>query len=501
MRDYYEPGLLTRLLKHEPLPPPRPLAEPNRAQPEVEIARVEQQKNHPDLVTVTVAVANVTERSRGVSAGQPRQSGVYDLRLFRNRQLVGQFPDGSTPAKPIGEESESNYAEALLSWRRTTQVKLDAKGQRQIRFENIRLPVGAEDPPPVEFSAYAFNEDRVKSRTARKFFSPRSGAQSFPALKGRAYLINIGVNASENGAWSLNFAADDARRIGEVLSEELRGTGNYQEVVQVSLLSDYSLEGKIKEKLATRANIEAVFHKLAGKPVADNLIKRIPRAAKLQTARPEDLVIISFSSHGIRTAKGDFYLLPFDTGKGSDKKVTPDLLAHSISSDDLSTWLKPIDAGEIVLIVDACHAASAIESKGFKPGPLGSRGFGQLAYDKGMVVLAATQADNVAIESPKFRQSLLTHALVEEGIKQRKAAMKDPRGRIYLTNWLNYAVGRVPALFAETTNKKLSKSKTGGDKDLKAQKPELFDFRDNDQEVLIEGPNRAIPPLSSRRKT
>ena len=54
---------------------------------------------------------------------------------------------------------------------------------------------------------------------------------------------------------------------------------------------------------------------------------------------------------------------------------------------------------ELVLIVDACPtSAASIESEGFKPGPLGSRGLGQLAYDKRMRVLAASQSDQAARE-------------------------------------------------------------------------------------------------------
>ena len=55
--------------------------------------------------------------------------------------------------------------------------------------------------------------------------------------------------------------------------------------------------------------------------------------------------------------------------------------------------LRDVDAGDLVLIVDACHSAAAIEGTDFKPGPMGSRGLGQLSYDKGMRILTATQAD------------------------------------------------------------------------------------------------------------
>src|SRR5205814_1846713 len=102
---------------------------------------------------------------------------------------------------------------------------------------------------------------------------------------------------------------------------------------------------------------------------------------------------------------------------------------------------------------DACHSAASVP-EGFKPGPMGDRGLGQLAYDKGMQILAATQADDVALESEKLGQGLLTYALVNDGLKARKAAA-DGKGPITIGNWLHYAERRVPELYADIQTGKL----------------------------------------------
>ena len=47
------------------------------------------------------------------------------------------------------------------------------------------------------------------------------------------------------------------------------------------------------------------------------------------------------------------------------------------------------------MVLDSCHSGAA-PGQGFRPGPLGDRGFGQLAYDKGLRIFAATQPDKVA---------------------------------------------------------------------------------------------------------
>ena len=97
--------------------------------------------------------------------------------------------------------------------------------------------------------------------------------------------------------------------------------------------------------------------------------------------------------------------MPYDIGASENnfEKV----LQKTISSDELSLWLRDIDAGEMMMIVDACHSAAAVQGAGFKPGPMGSRGLGQLSYDKGMRILTATQADKTAAAD-----DLMTNRLV-----------------------------------------------------------------------------------------
>jgi len=80
---------------------------------------------------------------------------------------------------------------------------------------------------------------------------------------------------------------------------------------------------------------------------------------------------------------------------------------------------------------------------------MGSRGLGQLAYDKAMRVQATSQADDVALEAQVKGEGhgLLTYALVREGLLGRKAA--GAGGGLTLGGLLKYAEGRVPTLYAE----------------------------------------------------
>ncbi len=433
MRDYYQPRLLPRLLAGEAFAPVRDLSALNRAQPEVRIAGFEPSSKNANRVTVTVEVA-ASHDARGQSGA------VHGVRLFRDGQLVG--------INPVDD----------------TAVPLDANGSARVRFENIALPSGAQ---PVHFAAYAFNRDRVKSATARARYERAAVAQA----AARAYVIAIGVNEHDSPVWKLNFAANDARRTSQVLQRRLAATQRYAETIAIPLLS----EGGTRD--ATKTKIAAVLAVLAGKP-AEAQLQGIPGADKLKTATPDDLVVIAFSGHGLAGSGGAFYLLPSDTGASTERRLDDELRRRAISTDDLAQWLREVDAGDIMMIVDACHSAATVDSEGFKPGPMGARGLGQLAYDKGVRILAASQADDVAREVGQLRHGLLTYALIQDGIENAQADFRPRDKRVDAAEWLNYGAARVPQLHAQGNAGEAPGR--GANRPVRmmraAQQPKLFDF-------------------------
>jgi hypothetical protein len=460
MRDYFEPRLLTRILAGEALPPVRRLADLHRGQPSVVIERIEAERERPGQVSITVSAAATRDH-----LGRP--GSVRDLRLFRNGQLV---------AEGLGEQSAEAAAPA------------GGEARQSLVFRAIRLPAGME---PVEFSAYAFNGDRVKSDTVRASFKPLASAAPPGAPQRRAFIVAIGVNQHDNPAWNLLFAVNDARRSAAVLADRLRATGRFAQVVSVPLLSPASSAGGVSPaSQATKPIVRAVLDALAGKP-RDALLASVAGADQLAAATPDDAVFVLFSGHGHAGPRGAFYLLGADTGPGVGKTVDDALLRRSISSDELSTWIKPVDAGAITMVIDACHSAAAVEAEGFKPGPMGSRGLGQLAYDKGIRILTASQADDVALESDRLQHGLLTHALINEGLDAGRADHLPRDQRIELTEWLAFGVLRVPQLYREIKTGAVRVDAAAGrgasrvpttalaaqlSKRSDAQQPALFDF-------------------------
>jgi WD40 repeat protein len=482
MREYYEPHLLSEVFERKQLDPLPALALLNRTQPEVRISAI----GTPDesgKVQIMVTAENQISGSQRDDDGKPLESGVYDVRLFRDGHLVGS----STALKQSPASNGAPGNQTLDGWQEINALPL--QGGRYERNFIVALPQST-DVKEVEFSAYAFNSDRVKSATARLRL-PLNKPGSI--RKGRAYIVAEGASAYENEALDLSFAANDALKFAEALTKELVRTQRYEDVVSIPLLSDYQIDGRgefqtngslrINQKIrprvltattATKDNFKNALRLLSGLPVADDAKNSIPEAGKIRQVTPDDIVFIFFSSHGdVEKTTGRFYLIPFDTGKPSDQNtVSPELLAHSISGDELAEWLAPVDAGEMVLIIDSCYAAATVETQGFKPGPFGVRGLGQLAYDKGIEVLAATQKDERASESEALQQGILTYALVHDGLDERQADFRPRDGQISLNEWLNYTLSRVPRLY----------------QDLRApivHRPTLFDFERRKRNVVV----------------
>jgi hypothetical protein len=481
LREYYEPRLLTRILGGEKFKPVKLLSELNRVQPKISITSIQ-----PELGSGTVTVT--IEVSKGSGAAQrggrkvSLETGAFDLRLFRDGQLVGYAPESG------GE------------------VKVDpATGKAIVKFAGIKLPRKA-DVKQVEFSAYAFNVEKVKSPTDRKSFDVPN---QLAPVKGRAYLLTVGVNAYEQESFDLNFAANDARRVQTIVYDKLSKGGEYDEIVQIPLISDHEMKSGrriVTQSAATKSNLKTVLDLLSGKQVAGDLIKGIPGADRIKQARPEDLILISFSSHGFADDNGNFYFVPYDTGQVKEERITDQLIKRSISSEELALWLRDVDAGEMVMIADACHSAATVDVEGFKPGPMGSRGLGQLAYDKRMRILTSTQADDVALESELIKQGLLTYALTHDGIEAGQADFKPKDKKITLAEWLEYGVIRVPALYQEVKRGALQsfgqaaekrglvysagKKNSDASNDSSArrkgyQQPSLFDFSRRKHDVVL----------------
>jgi len=399
--EFYYPGLLSDVFAGKRPRVSQDVSKKDRRQPVVKLSLTGQQADQPIASRTIKVKIDVTDAP--ADKDNPQGTGARDVRLFRNGSLVKVW-----------------HGDVL-------------KGQPSASLEEeITVTSG-----PNRLVAYAFNRDNVKSKDAPLVFT---GAESLKR-KGAAYIIAVGVNEYENPQYNLKYATADAQSFGDEVRRRQAQIGEFERVEVVQLL----------DKDATKANILAAIKRLAGDPGAPSL-KAGPLDA-LKRVEPEDTVIIYYAGHGTAQAQR-FYLIPHDLGyTGERTKLTEEglktMLAHSISDLELEAAVEGIDAGHLLLVIDACNSGQALEAEEKRRGPMNSKGLAQLAYEKGMYILTAAQSFQAALEAAQLGHGYLTYALVEEGLKSPVADTEPKDGVLIAREWLNFATERVPQMQQE----------------------------------------------------
>ncbi|MEO6391422.1 MAG: caspase family protein [Pyrinomonadaceae bacterium] len=349
-------------------------------------------RRQPQLkLTVADAKADTTVTAQTVKVKinvSQAPAGAQDVRLFRNGSLVKEW-----------------HGDVL-------------KGESSVTLEAAIPMISGEN----QLSAYAFNHDNIKSTDATLVVT---GSDSLKR-KGVAYLLALGVNEYSNNRYNLKYAVADAQDFAVEVKRQQQALGNYASVEVIPLY----------DQNATKVNILRALSDLAAK------------------VQPEDGVIIYFAGHGVASGNR-FYLVAHDLGyDGSrtdlDEAGLQKILAHGISDEELQKAVEGIDAGQLLLVIDACNSGQALEAEEKRHGPMNSKGLAQLAYEKGMYILTAAQSYQAALEASKLGHGYLTYALVEEGLKSPAADTEPKDGSVLLREWLDYATNRVPAMQQET---------------------------------------------------
>jgi uncharacterized caspase-like protein len=170
-------------------------------------------------------------------------------------------------------------------------------------------------------------------------------------------------------------------------------------------------------------------------------------------------------------------------------------LSHSISDRELEQVVEGIDAGRLLLVIDACNSGQALDVEEKRRGPMNSKGLAQLAYEKGMYILTAAQSYQSAQEASRLGHGYLTYALVEEGLKS-DTADKDPKDRqVLLREWFDFATARVPEMQLEKVEEQRKQGRqlehiivfAEGDKSKgrQVQRPRVFYRREAETSPLV----------------
>jgi WD40 repeat protein len=362
-RDYFEPGLLSRQITGSHTAPSQSVYSLDRALPKVVFDQVRVTDDGIAHVEVTVISTSVATRRQGMPVTDT--SGVYDLHLTAGGSLRAELPPppSTTPTTVASRDV----------WRKNECVigQDERLTQETLQFD-FAVPTRSLTHDIV-FTAYAFNADRVKGHTSVLRVAVRPQA---PKRQKRLFLITIGVSGNQNPNWRLSYASKDSIAIRDALTQLLRHRQLYDRIIEYQLTRNLSALNQQAESASAMVPTKAAI--------------RAALTNGLAGVTPDDDVVIIFSGHGVIDESGHFALLPYDLPRDDGAEITPGLLTAAIRSTDLEDWMRPVDPRRVFLILNCCHAAASVQENGFRPAPLGDSGFGQLSYDKGMYVLAAT---------------------------------------------------------------------------------------------------------------
>jgi len=440
VRDYFHPGLLAHKLTGKPLPPVAALEKLQLATPQVRIVSIDAVAGQPGRSKVTLEV-------------DPKGAGMQRLNLQRDGVLVASWPgDGAALAIAPGKTARQTFQ---------AEVSLPVRSLRLL--------------DPVTFRAFAYAANGLQGAAATQQVDVSNIQQVLEPS--RVYLITMGINRHTNSAFDLSYAVNDAAETGKALGTRLQGV--QRQVIWIPLVSDQKFDWGKKSQL------EAVLAKLAGLAHDAKQLADIPNTGKLLPATADDLVVFSFAGHGFAEGN-DFYLLPSDI-PGITRGLSKTALRSAISSTELASWLRPIDAGQMLLVLDACQSAAVVGGQADTLGLTNSRGFGQLAYEKGVLLLAGTQSDDVALEESNLRHGVLSYALVVEGLNRGSADFLPADGSIDAREWLQWGLWRTPdlarailrgTLQQELKSRNVAIVRSAGDAQReRVQQPVLYDFR------------------------
>ncbi|HYV05530.1 MAG TPA: caspase family protein, partial [Blastocatellia bacterium] len=389
--EYFHPGLLPDIFAGRKIAAATDISLKDRRQPKLSLETAAQQGAAVSTRALKVRI-NVSEAP----------AGAQDVRLFRNGSLV-------------------------KLWRGDV-----LKGQSGAMLETTISIVAGQN----QLTAYAFNRDNVKSSDAKLTIT---GANSLKR-GGTLHLLAVGVNQYANAGYNLKYAGADAGAFTEEVDRQQRKLGGFGQI-EITTLFD---------KDATKANILYALRRLAGSPDAKPPAGAPVALEKIKAAEPEDAVVVFYAGHG--TAQDQrFYLIPHDLGYTGvrtelDQAGLNSILSHSVSDLELEAACEGIDAGHLLMVIDACNSGQALEAEEKRRGPMNSKGLAQLAYEKGMYILTAAQSYQAAMEAEQLGHGYLTYALVEEGLKSAAADDQPKDGQVVLREWLDYATERVPRM-------------------------------------------------------
>jgi len=255
----------------------------------------------------------------------------------------------------------------------------------------------------------------------REFDGPGTAAADPPTLQA----VIVGVSKYRGERLALRYAAKDAEDFATALR---LAAGRF-------LDPDKDHPERVRITMMTGADADT-------RPSRANLVKALEA---LKATKPGDIVVVYLAGHGVTQGgqDGDWHYLTADAQSAdlSDPEVRKQV---SLSSAELTEFLKASPARKQVLVLDTCHSGRLVEKLTERRDVPGSqvRALERVKDRTGMHVLAGCAADSVSYEATRYGQGLLTYSLLlgMRGAKLREGEYVD------VVDLFGYAADKVPEL-------------------------------------------------------
>jgi WD40 repeat protein len=303
------------------------------------------------------------------------------------------------------------------------EIATDARGLDK-RAPKPTLTVDLAGAPyiagqPNEIRVVTWNaEGYISSRGEVREWTPTGTAKTNDP---QFYAIVVGVSNYSSPDIKLRFPDKDAADIAHALeigAKRLFGA----EGVHVTLFNTSGVERAIVPR---KVNLKKAFEEVAHK------------------ARPWDIFVVYLSGHGTGLPNSDSYFYLTQDARNFNDLADPEVRKQiTISSDELTDWIKQIPALKQIMVLDTCAAGQAavklVEQRAVSGDQI--RAIERLKDRTGFHVLMGSAADAVSWEASKYGQGLLTYALLQ-GI--RGAALRDGEF-VDVSTLFQYAADQVP---------------------------------------------------------
>lgn len=355
---YYEPGLLSKLfgLNKDPI-------------------RMVHKQTAMELYPDMTATISADKQHLQVHLVPCNMGGIGQLSLFVNDKEVAE------DANPMRADSLSIDLTPFAAW-------YLPNGPSKLRLRAYNK-AGWLKSAPLEI-------EHQLPATARGNGSNTDPAPALGKGKPALHCIIVGTSDYAGAKLDLKYADKDASCFAQAL--RAAGARLFGDKVNITLLNTDAAD-KSRQDVSSKAAIMKAFEATA-------------------KANSQDILVVYFSGHGVNygTAEnGQFHYLTKDIASEnlSDPVIRQN---YTISTEELTEWIKKSPALKQVMILDACNAGKVVEDLAAGRKDLSStqvRAIDRMKDRTGMFILTGAAADKVSYEAGQYGQGLLTYSLLQ----------------------------------------------------------------------------------------